>query len=102
MQQSSPAYWVDYFGCQECQADDRRVVLIKQLVAFLSTVAASDLLAKNLAIKGSKLVLNVDKEQLIQCGSEDLLAALELQPIEALNCIGTAAAEVWYAFWTLN
>lgn len=89
-----PAAWELYFKSVPYNAQDRRAMLIHELVKQLSRSDGSALL-KHVRLVHQHYVLHMDYEQLLQnCNSADLVAALEMQPQEGLSCIAAACYEV--------
>ena len=69
-------------------------MLVHQLLPFLSSSDGWNLLsAMRTVLEG--YAIEVDCRQLMEgCQSADLAAALEMQPLEGLNCIQAAIHEV--------
>jgi hypothetical protein len=85
--------WEFYFPGSAYDPEDRRALLAKEVVKTLSTEAGWQQL-KHVQYQ-QQYILHLDYEQLVQlCNSADLVAALEMQPVEALGSISAAAHEV--------
>ena len=98
-----PTAWPLYFD-EDCDADDRRRMLVAELVAFFATAQGARFFAPGRSVRsvgggcghsGSDVSFSVDYDDLAAaCGSADLVASLEVQPIEGLACLAAAAHEV--------
>ncbi len=92
--QGAPDAWAAYFPGEEYNAEDRRALLIEELVGKLASEQGRRLLQQVQAFQDG-YVLPLDCDAMVACcDSEDLAAALELQPTEGLACIAAAAHEV--------
>lgn len=90
-----PRSWSLYFPDDEHAAEDRRAVLLQDLLPRLAPQA--DWLASRLQpgqTTGRHRLLISFEELQNTCKSSELLVALDLQPVEALACLGAAAHEV--------
>lgn len=94
-----PIAWPLYFGDDECASDDRRVLLILQLIGWFSSKSGWSVLSKNLSLTvDSKIAFMVDYEVFrSSCSIPDVFAALDMQPFEAVSCLGCSAYEVLFA-----
>ena len=89
--------WDLYFPGSTYDPEDRRVLLAKEIVQALSTEAGWQQLrhVQHHQQYILQYILHLDYEQLVQsCDSADLIAALEMQPVEALSSISAAVHEV--------
>eukprot|EP00882_Tetradesmus_deserticola_P030670 GHRQ01034552.1.p1 GENE.GHRQ01034552.1~~GHRQ01034552.1.p1 ORF type:complete len:155 (-),score=52.30 GHRQ01034552.1:3-467(-) len=92
---AAPAAWALYFGDCAYVAQDRRALLVQELLVALKTDAGYELLAAGLQPVQQEYVLELDYQRLTQlCDSADLAAALEMQPLEGIACLQAAAHEV--------
>ena len=94
-QQSCPRSWSLYFPEDEHAAEDRRAVLLHEILPRLSSQL--DWLAGRLqpGQTTGRHRLSISFEELQNaCHSSELLMALDMQPVEALACLGAAAHEV--------
>lgn len=90
-----PLSWSEYFVEEEYAANDRRAILVHELIPRLrplGTWLAERLQPQRLTDRHT-LSLRSDELQKV-CDSPELFAALELQPLEALACLAAAAHEV--------
>lgn len=91
---TAPGAWQLYFGDCAYVAQDRRALLIQELLGILNTQSGWDLV-KGLQPVQQQYVLELDYQHLLQiCDSQDLAAALEMQPLEGLACLQAAVHEV--------
>lgn len=90
-----PRSWSLYFPEDEHTAEDRRAVLLQDLLPRLASQAEwlADRLRPGQATGRHCLLISFDEMQ-SNCASSELLIALDLQPVEALACLGAAAHEV--------
>lgn len=91
-----PVAWDMYFPPNEYAPSDRRAVLVNDLVRFFCAgpVGSSFLEPLRQTAEGT-YALEVDYGCLeAECGSADLVAAMELQPTEGLACVAVAVYEV--------
>lgn len=91
---AKPSAWDMYFGSDQFEHDDRRALLVRDLVQhFDSPPGWQQLLA---AVQWhARTLLDLDWQQLVQlAGNQDLQEAMLHAPAEALSCIGCAAYEV--------
>ena len=99
-----PGAWPLYFD-EDYDADDRRRMLVAELVAFFASPQGARFFALNrgrvravgggAANCGADVAFSVDYDDLAAaCGSADLVASLEVQPVEGLACLAAAAHEV--------
>jgi hypothetical protein len=92
---AAPAAWGLYFGDCAYVSQDRRALLIQELLDALKTDAGYELLVAGLQPVQQEYVLELDYQRLTQlCDSADLAAALEMQPLEGIACLQAAAHEV--------
>lgn len=91
-----PVPWGLYFPGSDFNAQDRRAVLLMELAQYMGTATGWQLLSSGLRQlqQGYVLCMDVEALQRLVRGSDDLQAALELQPQEAIACIAAAAHEV--------
>ena len=90
--QAIPSAWSLYFTEEEYSAEDRRAILLRDLLPRLATRAswlACNLLPHQMTGRHG-LVIAWEELQKV-CDSSELSAALEMQPAEALACVGAAA-----------
>lgn len=94
-EQEVPRSWSLYFSEDEYAAEDRRALLLHDLLPRLAPHA--EWLASRLHPGHStgrhRLTISFNQLQNV-CKSSELSLALELQPVEALACLGAAAHEV--------
>lgn len=90
-----PRSWSLYFPEDEHAAEDRRAVLLQELIARLAPQAAwlADRLHAGQTTGRHRLLISFEELQ-NTCKSSELSIALDLQPVEALACLGAAAHEV--------
>lgn len=89
-----PASWQLYFPDATYVAEDRRALLITELLDALKTQEGWSIIS-GLQQTQHEYVLQLDYQQLLQlCDSPDLAAALEMQPLEGLACLEAAVHEV--------
>jgi hypothetical protein len=92
---AAPAAWALYFRDCAYVAQDRRALLVQELIDALQTDAGYELLRTGLQPVQQEYVLELDYQRLTQlCDSADLAAALEMQPLEGIACLQAAAHEV--------
>eukprot|EP00878_Enallax_costatus_P046823 GHUV01057115.1.p1 GENE.GHUV01057115.1~~GHUV01057115.1.p1 ORF type:complete len:250 (+),score=76.63 GHUV01057115.1:210-959(+) len=90
---ATPAAWSFYFPDSAYVAQDRRALLITELLGALQSEEGWNIV-KNLQSVQQEYVLQLDYQQLLQiCDSPDLAAALEMQPLEGLACLQAAVHE---------
>lgn len=95
LQRAAPQGWKLYFSGDEYNPQDRRACLVRDLVAAFSTPAGWSQLSNVRQHHDDAYVVQLDYEAVQGiCKSADLAAALELQPLEGLNCLDAAAYEV--------
>lgn len=91
---AAPAAWSLYFPDTAYIAQDRRAMLITELLGALQSDGGWMML-KALQSVQQEYVLPLDYQQLCQlCDSPDLAAALEMQPLEGMACLQAAVHEV--------
>lgn len=91
-----PSSWLEYFPGEEFRLDDRRAMLIKSLLDFFQTSAAKQILSQ-VILETHTYCLPLDFQVLQKCcANEELFAALEMAPHEALSCLGAAVYEVLF------
>ncbi|WIA40343.1 hypothetical protein OEZ86_013710 [Tetradesmus obliquus] len=91
---AAPAAWALYFSDCAYVSQDRRALLIQELLDVLKSDAGYDLLRAGLQPVQQEYVLELDYQRLTQlCDSADLAAALEMQPLEGIACLQAAAHE---------
>lgn len=91
------AAWAQYFPGSEYDPQDRKAILVNDLIEFLCTPAGVALLAASAAapLGQDRYVLHLDYEALAAAsGNQDIDAALALQPAEGLSCICAAVYQV--------
>lgn len=98
-----PNAWPLYFH-DDYDADDRRRMLVAELVSFFATPQGARFFALNRCVRavgggsgqaGADVAFSVDYDDFAAaCGSADLVASLEVQPVEGLACLAAAAHEV--------
>ena len=95
---AAPIAWTIYFGDESCSGEDRRVLLIQQLVGWFSSKSGWDVLNENLSLTlDNRVVFCLDFGLLRStCPIADVFAALDMQPLEALSCLGCSAYEVLF------
>lgn len=93
-QQTVPRAWSLYFPDEEHSLDDRRAVLLQDLLPRFTSLASwlADRLQPQQVTGRHRLSLGFEELQRV-CNSSELCAALDLQPVEALACLGAAAHE---------
>lgn len=94
-EQGCPRSWSLYFPEDEHAVEDRRAVLLHELLSRLDSRA--EWLANRLHPRQTtgRHCLSISFEELQNaCQSSELSIALDLQPVEALACLGAAAHEV--------
>ena len=90
-----PRSWSLYFPEDEYAAEDRKAVLLQDLLPRLAPQAAwlADRLHPGQTTGRHRLLISFEELQ-STCKSSELSIALDLQPVEALACLGAAAHEV--------
>lgn len=89
-----PAAWHVYFKDSAFSQQDRRALLIQELLAAFGTEQGWRLIS-NVQQCQHGYVLPLDYEQLsVICNSPDLAAALEMQPLEGIACLNASVHEV--------
>jgi hypothetical protein len=99
-----PNAWPLYFD-EEYDAEDRRRMLVAELVAFFASQQGARFFSLNnrcvrsvgggAGQSGANVAFSLDYDDLsAACGSADLVASLEVQPVEGLACLAAAAHEV--------
>ena len=90
-----PLAWSTYFSEEEYAADDRRAILVHELIPRLNSLGSwlTERFQPQRLTGRHTLSLRLDDLQKV-CNSLELYAALELQPLEALACLAAAAHEV--------
>ena len=93
-EQAVPHAWSVYFPEEDHSDEDRRAVLLHDLIPRLRPLARwlADRLQPQQLTGRHRLSIGFDELQKM-CDSSELAAALELQPVEALACFGAAAHE---------
>lgn len=96
-----PRSWRLYFPDDEHAADDRRAVLLHDLLPRLAPQGAwlADRLHRGQTTGRHRLMISFEELQ-NTCKSSELSVALSLQPVEALACLGAAAHEVQPFYFT--
>lgn len=91
---AAPAAWSLYFPESAYVAQDRRALLITELLSALQSEQGWNIVQRLQSVQ-QEYVLQLDYQQLCQlCDSPDLAAALEMQPLEGLACLQAAVHEV--------
>ncbi|XXG54976.1 hypothetical protein AAC387_Pa03g2725 [Persea americana] len=91
--------WSNYFPGVEFSEDNRRFKLMTELAHFFSSPSAQSLISQVKDDDGL-LSLLVDFQQLRKiCQVEEFYAALEVEPKEALSCMGAAVKMVLSSNW---
>lgn len=94
-QAAKPFSWELYFGSDAWQADDRRHLLITDLVGFFASPPGWQLLTAAAAPWHARLVVELDWQELLAgTAATDLATAMQMQPGAALGCLACAAYEV--------
>lgn len=90
-----PRSWSLYFPEDEHAAEDRKAVLLQDLLPRLAPQAAwlADRLRPGQTTGRHCLLISFEELQ-HTCKSSELSTALDFQPVEALACLGAAAHEV--------
>lgn len=98
-----PNAWPLYFD-EDYDAEDRRRMLVAELVGFFASPQGARFFAPHRSVRavgggaancGADVAFSVDYDDLAAaCGSADLVASLEVQPVEGLACLAAAAHEV--------
>ena len=90
--QAIPSSWSLYFAEEEHSAEDRRAILLRDLLPRLAARASrlAGKLQPHQMTGRHGLVVGCEEMQTV-CDSSELSAALDLQPVEALACLGAAA-----------
>jgi DNA helicase MCM8 len=95
MNAAAPSAWSDYFPPGEFNPNDRRALLIDDLVKFFtSDTGCSFVQALRPCVDGSYVLLVDYTELEAKSGLPDVPAALDGSPVEALGCVAVAAHEV--------
>lgn len=90
----TPASWQLYFRDEQFSLDDRRLSLITSLCSFFLRPEGWEFLSRVRYVLRQRIVLYIDFGMLQkQSQIVDLQAAIDLQPIECLGCLGAAAFE---------
>lgn len=90
-----PSSWELYFGFDAWQADDRRHLLIADLVTFFASPAGWQLLTAAAAPWHARVVVELDWQDLLAgTAATELATAMQMQPGVALGCLACAAYEV--------
>lgn len=90
-----PSSWELYFGFDAWQADDRRHLLIADLVAFFASPVGWQLLTAAAAPWHARVVVELDWQDLLAgTAATELATAMQMQPGVALGCLACAAYEV--------
>jgi hypothetical protein len=91
-EQIAPEAWTLYFPDEEHSPDDRRAVLLQDLLPRLTSLTRwlADRLQPLQVTGRHRLSIGFEELQKVRSSSE-FSAALELQPVEALACLGAAA-----------
>lgn len=101
LQASKPSSWELYFGADAWQADDRRHLLIADLVAYFASPPGWQLLTASAAPWHARVVVELDWQELLAAtAATDLATAMQMQPGAALGCLACAAYEVGAGRWT--
>eukprot|EP00775_Hariotina_reticulata_P012205 gene12205-12342_t len=91
-----PAAWHVYFKDSAYSQQDRRALLIQELLAAFGTEQGWRLIS-NVQQCQHGYVLPLDCEQLSEiCDSPDLAAALEMQPLEGIACLNASVHEALF------
>lgn len=90
-----PACWSQHFKDEEYSDQDRRAVLIAELLHHFQSPAGWSLLT-NATSWFDKTTIHMDWRQLTRCGSKDLPEAMLHSPADALSCIAAAAHEALF------
>lgn len=106
--QAKPAAWDLEFGGEAFAPDDRRALLVRDLVAHFAAAGWPEL-AGGAVQWHARTLLDLDWQQLVAAsGSGDLREAMLHAPAEALSCIACAAYEVgagpgggWVLLWCM-
>ena len=98
-----PNAWPLYFD-EDYDAEDRRRMLVAELVDFFASPQGARFFVLHRCVRavgggaancGADVAFSVDYDDLAAaCGSADLVASLEVQPLEGLACLAAAAHEV--------
>ncbi len=93
-EQAVPRAWSLYFPEEEHSTEDRRAVLLRDLIPRLASLASwlADRLQPQQTTGRHRLTIGFEELHKV-CDSAELAAALQLQPVEALACLGAAAHE---------
>ncbi|KAK9824829.1 hypothetical protein WJX81_003431 [Elliptochloris bilobata] len=92
-----PHSWRVHFADAEFTPDDRRSLLIYDLISFFKDGCMGWHMLAPLQRHGNRLALQLDYMSLQQqCQSPDLVPALDMQPAEGLGCLGAAVYEVLF------
>ena len=103
MDASLPSAWPLYFD-EDYDAEDRRRMLVTELVEFFASPQGARFFVFGRCVRavgggaansGADVAFAVEYDDLAAaCGSADLVASLEVQPVEGLACLAAAAHEV--------
>lgn len=92
---AKPAAW-DHYWSEAFQADDRRVLLIRELCQFFCSAEGWPLVTRARTWHG-RVSLRLDWALVTStCNSRDLGEAMRYSPAEALGCLGAAAYEALF------
>ncbi|DBA93068.1 TPA: DNA replication licensing factor mcm8, variant 3 [Trebouxia sp. C0005] len=96
-EQIVPEAWSLYFPDEEFSLDDRRAVLLQDLLPRLTSLTRwlAERLQPQQVTGRHRLSIGFEELQKV-CSSSELSAALDLQPVEALACLGAAAHQVLF------
>lgn len=95
-QVAAPQAWSLYFEADEYSYDDRRAQLIREMTAHFGCQSArQSLLSRTSCPQEGTCIVSLSTDQLLkESSSGDLEAAIDCQPLEAIDCIAVAASEV--------
>ena len=95
-QDTAPGAWSLYFDAEEYVKEDRRAQLISEMVAYFRGQSAREvLLSRTFFPQEGTCIVALPLDFLLEaCGSGDLEAAIDCQPLEGLCCLAAAAYEV--------
>ncbi|KAL4433271.1 hypothetical protein ABPG77_003319 [Micractinium sp. CCAP 211/92] len=97
LQACKPSSWELYFGADAWQADDRRHLLIADLVAYFASPPGWQLLTASAAPWHARVVVELDWQELLAAtAATDLATAMQMQPGAALGCLACAAYEALF------
>lgn len=91
-EQIVPEAWTLYFPDEGHSPDDRRAVLLQDLLPRFTSLSRwlADRLQPQQVTGRHRLSIGFEELQKV-CSSSEFSAALDLQPVEALACLGAAA-----------